>query len=299
MSENKYADELVRICATSYELFVLGHGRGNMKMPKSEVMLSEAIKTIDEFCEEVKKEWEGIDWELVEFDVYACKDGFHLLSCVGGKIMADHRMEERPKSPKMVYLRLMDGGENPPRAMGSAKKVYAEWAEREMEKHLAAVVNEIDWYRKWNRWENLSPKNLFFDVCGDSKGLDYRYSYKDGQRYQRTFSEKEEEKKKELRENMKKVLVKVWIDSPKSLILHDEFETPAYTVDYYMIQIRNSALKAQKEEEEEGRVAKADWVFFETYDAETGKFLKKYKIVGRDIVEEESETYGALPFMRK
>lgn len=199
MSEKKQEDELVRIEASSYELIIEGFRHGRMKMPKSKVKLSEAIKTMDEFCEEVKEKWHGMSWKNVEFKVYACKDDFHLFNYKGGKITEDHRNDERPPCPdntEKVYFRLMDGGKTPPQLAGSDVQAYAVWAERDMDAYLADFVSHMDAYRQWEGWENLSPDNLFFDVFGDFEGTDYRYSYKDGQTYGRTFTKEEKKSRK-------------------------------------------------------------------------------------------------------
>lgn len=192
MSGMRFEDELVKIKATSYELYLLGFPHGNMKMSKSEVMLSEAIKTMDEFCEEVKEKWDELDWESVEFDVYGCRDDFHLFSYRGGEVVEDHRQEERPKSPEKVYFYMMNGEKTPPKRSSMAIKVYAEWAEREMDKYLKFCTEDIHRYYKKKSKEEVNPEKVFFDVYGDEEGLDYRYSYKNGKTYVRRFSMAEE-----------------------------------------------------------------------------------------------------------
>lgn len=106
MSKEKKEDELVRIEASSYELIIEGFGHGRMKMPKSQVRLSEAIRTMDAFCEDVKEKWDGLDWKHVEFEVYACKDDFHLFSYKGGQIIEDHRKDERPPCPENIWRKI-------------------------------------------------------------------------------------------------------------------------------------------------------------------------------------------------
>lgn len=303
MREKEFEDELVRIRATSYQLFLLGFPHGNMKMPKDEVMLSEAMKTMDAFCEEVKEKWDELDWESVEFDVYGCRDDFHLFSYRGGEVVEDHRQEERPKNPEKVFCYMMDERETPPRKMSSPIKAYAEWAEREMDKYLKFCTEDIHRYCKKKSEDEVNPELVFFDVYGDEEGLDYRYSYKNGKTYVRRFSMAEEKKRKELLEQNRKTIVKVWRAYPEGSELQHEYEVPACTMDMLLVKNRRMIYMEQKVAEAEGKALNPDDFFFEVFDKETGAFLKKYRIVGYDIVEEKGEneikTYDSLAFMKK
>jgi len=190
LTEVAKEDEMVRIRAESFELICMGFQHGNLEMPNYVVPLSKAIERMEEFCREVTEQWK-MDGRMVYFRVYACKDDFHLFSYMDGEISDDHRKEERPQSPEKVSVQLMNGGDNPPKRIGGEKRVYAEWAEREMEAMLAEVIGEIEEYRKVAGWENLSPENFFFDVYGTGTEWGYRYSYKNGKTYRRPLNEKE------------------------------------------------------------------------------------------------------------
>lgn len=286
MRKKGFEDELVRIRATSYQLFLLGFPHGNMKMPRDKVMLSEVFKTMDAFCEEVKEKWEELDWESVEFDVYGCRDDFHLFSYRGGEVVEDHRQEERPKSPEKVFFYMMDERENPPRKMSVPIKAYGEWAEREMDKYLKFCTEDIHRYYKKKSENEVNPELVFFDVYGDEEGLDYRYSYKNGKTYVRRFSMEEEKKRKERLEQNRKTIVKEFRAYPEGPELQHEYEVPAFTVDMLLVKLRRAIFMEQKVAEAEGKAFNPDDFFFEVCDKETGALLKKYRVAGYDIAEE-------------
>ena len=200
LSGEQAEDELVRIEAESIELMILvSSWSGGLKMPKDVVPLSEAIKTMDEFSKEVSEHWD-LDGRKVYYRVYACKDDFHLFDYMDGEVCSDHRKDERPGSPEKVYFRLMDGGTTPPQLVCTDAMEYAEWAERKLEERWAYVTERSDPYHRWERpgnWVDIPPEDLFFDVYGDKEGMDYKYSYKNGQTYLRPFGEEGEERKKE------------------------------------------------------------------------------------------------------
>ncbi len=292
-------DELVRIEASSYELIIEGARHGRMKMPKSKVKHSEAIKTMDEFCEEVKEKWHGMNWKSVLFEVYACKDDFHLFSYKGGKITEDHRNEERPPCPEnteRVYFRLMDGGKPIPQLAGSDVQAYAEWAERDMQAYLAEFIKHMDAYRQWEGWENLCPENLFFDVFGDFEGTDYRYSYKDGQMYLRTFTKEEKKQQEKLRE----LEVSVWNYSQDPPELCMQYYADGMMVDVCIARYREWEREKQKEAEAVGKTYEPKRLIFRAYKEKGVQTLKKiYNLVGDEIVENKVVSYDALPFMKK
>lgn len=285
MYEKMQEDELVRIEASSHELIIEGFRHGRMKMPKSKVMLSEAIKTMDEFCEEVKEKWDGLDWKHVEFEVHACKDDFHLLSYKGGIITEDHRNDERPPCPEnteRVYFRLMDGGKTPPRLAGSDIKAYAVWAKGDMDAYLADFVSYMDAYHQWEGWENLRPGNLFFDVFGDFEGTDYRYSYKGGQVYHRTFTKKE----KELQESLRELEVDVWCYEQNSRELWNQYYADGMMVDVCIAQYREQERRKLKEAVAAGKTYTPKRLIFSAYKEGCGWVLKKrYNLVGDEIGE--------------
>lgn len=285
MSKEKMKDELVRIEASSYELIIEGFRHGKMKMPKSKVMLSEAVKTMDEFCEEVKKKWDGMDWRHVEFEVYAKKDDYHLFSYKGGKITEDHRQEERPPCPEnteRVYFRLMDGGKTPPRLAGSDVKAYAVWAERDMDAYYKEFIEYIDAYRQWEGWENLCSEKLFFDVFSDFEGTKYRYSYKDGQTYRRTFTKEEEKLQKSLRE----VEMDVWSYEQDPPELCAQYYADGMMVDVCIAQRRERERRKLKEALAAGKTYTPKRLIFSVYKEGSGWTLKKrYNLVGDEIAE--------------
>jgi len=289
MSKESFEDEFVRIEASSYELILDGFRHGRMQMPKSEVRLSEAIKTMDEFCEEVKEKWDGLDWKHVEFEVYAKKDDFHLLSYKGGKITADHRKAERPPCPEnteRIYFRLMDGGKTPPRLAGSDVKAYAVWAERDMDAYFAEFTAHLDAYRQWDGWEHLRTENLYFDVFGDFEGTDYRYSYKDGKTYLRTFSEEE----KKLQESLRELELSVWSYEKESPELYREYYADGMMVDVCIARYREREREKQKEAEAAGRSYRLERLFFKVYREGEWRAFKIYNLVGDEIWERETAT---------
>ncbi len=287
MNEKQFEDELVRIKAASAELICMGFQHGNLEMPNHVVPLSEAKKRMDEFAAEVTERWD-LDGEMVYFNVYACKDGFHLFSYMAGKVSDDHRNDERPKSPDRVHFRLMDGGKTPPVEVRYVdKSVYAEWAEREMDKYLEEFFEMRRELRKFrDELKEINPEELYFDVYNEKYGDWYLYSYKNGQKFERMLTKEEQEKKKEWQERLKKVLLKVMINNQNPPQLYAEYETNAEVAELYIHRYRNDA---KDEKMEEGwKQYFPERMFFETYDAETGAFLKRYWIVGDELVVEEN-----------
>lgn len=287
LNKEQPEDELVRIRAESLDLICLGFQHGNLEMPDHVVALSKAIERMDAFCKEVTEGWyKEMQGEHVLFHVYACKDGFHLFDYMNGEISEDHRKDERPKSPDRVHFRLMDGGKIPPVVVRDVdKSVYAEWAEREMDKYLEDFVEEHQRIKQ-RGWESeeINRENLYFDVYNGKYGDWYLYSYQNGQKFERTLTKEEQEKKKEWQERLRKVVLKVMIHNQNPPQLYAVYETNVETAKMYMHLYRNDAKDEKKEE---------DWkqyfperIFFETYDAETGAFLKRYRIVEDKLVEE-------------
>jgi hypothetical protein len=113
----------------------------------------------------------------------------------------------------------------------------------------------------------------------------------------------EEKKRKERLEQYRKTIVKVWRSYPEGPQLQHEHEVPAFTVDMLLVKIRRMIYMEQKVAEAEGKEFNPDDFFFEVFDKETGAFLKKYRVVGYDVVEEKGEneikTYDSLAFMKK
>ena len=202
-----------------------------------------------------------------------------------------------------LYFYMMNGEKTPPKRSSMAIKVYAEWAEREMDKYLKFCTEDIHRYCEVRSKEEVNPEKVFFDVYGDEEGLDYRYSYKNGETYVRRFPIAEEKKRKELLEQYRKTIVKVWRSYPEGPQLQHEHEVPAFTVDMLLVKIRRMIYMEQKVAEAEGKALNSDDFFFEVCDKETGAFLKKYRIAGYDVVEEKGEneikTYDSLAFMKK
>lgn len=299
MSKKQDEDELVRIEASSYELILDGFRHGRMNMPKSQVMLGEAIKTMDAFCEEVKEKWDGLNWKHVEFEVYACKDDFHLFSYKGGKITEDHRKDERPPCPdntEKVYFRLMDGGKPLPQLAGSDVKAYAVWAERDMDAYLADFVSHMDAYRQWEGWENLCSENLFFDVYGDFEGTNYRYSYKGGQTYRRTFTKEEKKKQKSFRG----LEMDVWDYNRDKPELCMQYYADGMQVDVCIAQHREWERIKHKEAAEAGKSYTPKHLFFKVHKEESfWKTERIYNLVGDEVAEVRSATYDSLPFRKK
>lgn len=295
MSKENKEDELVRIEASSYELILEGFRHGRMKMPKSRVMLSEAIGTMDAFCEEVKEKWDGLNWKHVEFEVYACKDDFHLFSYKGGKITEDHRKDERPSCPdntEKVYFRLMDGGKSLPQLAGSDVQAYAVWAERDMDAYLADFVSHIDAYRQWEGWENLCSENLFFDVYGDFEGTKYRYSYKDGRTYRRTFTKEEKKRQKSFR-NLE---LDVWDYSQDPPELGRQYYADGMQVDVCIAQHRERERRKHREAVADGKSYTPKCLFFKVYKEERFWEAERiYNLVGDEVAYEtvyERKTAG-------
>ena len=290
MGEKKFEDELVRIEAGSYELILEGARHGRMKMPKDEVMLSEAIKTMDEFCEEVKKKWDGMDWRHVEFEVYAKKDDYHLFSYKGGKITEDHRQEERPPCPEnteKVYFRLMNGGKPIPQLVGTNKRAYAEWAKGDMDGYLSDFTEYIEAYRQWEGWENLCAENLFFDVYGDSEGRSYRYSYKNGETYRRTFTKEEKKQQKSFR-NLE---LDVWDYSQDPPELCMQYYADGMIVDVCIGQYRERERIKHREAIVAGKEYQPKRLIFKTSEAGRFGVFKRYNLVGDEIVAKKRNTY--------
>ena len=199
LSETDGKDELVRIRAESMELICLGFQHGNLEMPDNVVPLSKALQRMDEFSKDVTEHWD-LDGQMVHFNVYACKDGFHLLSYMNGKIWEDHRNDERPKNPDKVYFVMRDGGGEKPCTVSSMQEAYAEFAIRDMEKVFESF--DIDKTRRsWNN-ANLQRENIYFDVYkhGPLWEHGYLYSYKDGKKYIRPLTEKEQEEERKWKE---------------------------------------------------------------------------------------------------
>ncbi len=298
LSKEQPEDELVRIEAESTELITMGYLRGELDMPNNVVRLSEAIKRMDEFSREVTDHWTDLDGERVYYRVYACKDDFHLFDYMKGEVCSDHRKEERPKSPEKVYFRLMDGGVTPPKCVCTDEMEYAEWAERKLAERWTYVMERKDDYQRWDRelkkWVNIPPENLFFDIYGDEYGGEYKYSYKDGQIFLRPFWEEGEGTEKK-----KRVIIKRWLHRPDAPELQEKYEVDAVVVDSFLRKIRRGIYMEQLVAEAEGKKLYPEQIFFETYDGESGAFLKKYRIVGYKIVEDRGGSYESLPFMKK
>jgi len=301
LSEGQPEDELVRIEAESTELITMGYLRGELDMPDNVVPLSKAIQRMDEFSREVTDHWSGLDGSRVFYWVYACKDDFYLFSYRDGEICSDHRQDTRPKSPEKVYFRLMNGGMTPPECVCTDAMEYAEWAERKLAERWAYVMENSDAYRRWDdalkKWVNIPPENLFFDIYGDEYGGEYKYSYKNGQTFLRPFWEEGEGTEKK-----KRVIIKRWLHRPDAPELQDEYEVDAAVVDGFLRKLERGIYMEQLVAKAEGKELNPEQIFFETYDGESGAFLKKYRIVGYEIYEMEedgAESYGSLPFMKK
>lgn len=298
MEEKVIKDEPVRIEASCYELILEGFRHGRMKMPKEEVMLSEAIETMDAFCEDVKKKWDGLNWEHVEFEVYAKKDDYHLFSYKGGKITEDHRQEERPPCPEnteKVYFRLMDGGKPIPQLAGTNKEAYAEWAKEDMDAYFSDFTEHIEAYRQWEGWENLRAENLFFDVFGDADGKIYRYSYKNGETYRRTFTKEEKKQWKKLRE----LELDVWDYSQDPPELCMQYYADEMIVDVCIGQYRERERIKHKKAVAEGKTYSPKRLIFKTSKDGSFEILKRYNLVGDEIVVTKTKTYESLPFMKQ
>ena len=292
LNKEQPEDELVRIRAESLDLICLGFQHGNLEMPDHVVPLSKAIERMDAFCKEVTEGWyKEMQGENVLFHVYACKDGFHLFDYMNGEISEDHRKDERPKSPDRVHFRLMDGGKTPPVVVRYVDKpVYAEWAEREMDKYMDEYMEYfVEKHQRIRQkgWEpeEINQENLYFDVYNGEYGDWYLYSYQNGQKFERTLTKEEQEEKKEWQERLKKVVLKVMIHNQNPPQLYAEYDTNVELAELYIHRYRNDAKDEKKEE---------DWkqyfperIFFETYDAETGAFLKRYRIVGDKLESSE------------
>lgn len=190
MSEKQFEDELVRIEAESEEALRKGFKNGKLKVPKQVVLLSKAKKVMDEFVEEMT-EYGGYDGKSIVFDVYACRDDVLLFSYRDGDVFNDHRNDERPKSLDKVRFCLMDGGTTPPGAVkGEEKTVYAEWAEREMDKYLNLFFLKREVLQNLGHASiEINPETLYFDVYDAKEGDRYLYSYKNGQKFKRPVNE--------------------------------------------------------------------------------------------------------------
>ena len=80
---------------------------------------------------------------------------------------------------------------------------------------------------------------------------------------------------------------------------HDEHNVEADMVMLYMIRYAEAAEKKQKEAELQGKVFNPELIYFETYDAETGAYLKTYKISEGKITEVVPKSWDSLPFMKR
>jgi len=191
--------------AECMELLTMGmHSR--FEIDDNAMPLSEAIKRMDEFSQKVTEQWSGIDGSRIWYDVYACKDDFHLFSYCEGEIYSDHRNDERPKKPE---------------------------------------------------------KN------------------KNGQTDQRPLTEKREEEEK------KKVIIKRWLERPDASELQEEYEVEADEVSVYSFFRKQSRMLFFEKliAEAEGKEFDSELIFFETYDAESGAFLKKYRMYRHEFEE--------------
>ena len=298
LNEVDSKDEMVRIHAESYELICMGFMHGNLEMPDNVVPLSKALQRIEEFAKEVTERWE-LDGRMLHFNVRACKDDFLLFSYLDGKIWEDYREEERPKNPEKVYFVMRDGGGEEPRTVSETKEAYAEFAIRDMEKMFVSF--DIEKTRRSWKNPNLQRENIYFDVYkyGPRWEYGYLYSYKAGKKFIRPLTKKEQEVEREWQERCKKVLLKVMIDGQNSPKQHAEHEVEADMVMLYMIRYAEVAEKKQKEAEQQGKVFDPELIYFETYDAETGAYLKTYKISEGKITEVVPKSWDSLSFMKK
>lgn len=302
LNEGQQEDELVKIIATDWELIVAGANTDRVKMPKDVVPLSQAIDTIEEFL--AYAEPFGWNRRSMEFYVHACKDDFLLFTYDKNGIAEDHRKEERPKNPEKVYFIMRDGGGEKPRTVSRAQETYAEFAVRDMEKMLGTF--DIDKTRRQWRDENLQKENIYFDVYKNFYVVahNYMYSYKDGKKYIRPLTEKEEKTERSFDRYMQ-VRLKMLrgnVNPPRVLM---EYEIQENRVEYYMNRFLNEAKEIEEEAKEQGEeqelVFVAEDVFFETYDRKTGALLKRHRIVDGKIVEDTPTPSGwdSLPFMKK
>lgn len=190
MSEKQFEDELVRIEAESAEALRKGFKNGKLKVPNQVVLLSKAKKVMDEFVAEMT-EYGGYDGKSIVFDVYACRDDVLLFSYMNGEVFNDHRNDERPKSLDKVRFCLIDGGKTPPGAVrGEEKTVYAEWAEREMDKYLSLFFLRRQVLQNSGHTSiEINPETIYFDVYDGKEGDRYLYSYKNGQKFKRPVNE--------------------------------------------------------------------------------------------------------------
>ncbi len=193
MFEKQFEDELVRIEAESEEALRKGFKNGKLKVPNYVTLLSRAKKVMDEFVAEMT-EYGGYDGKKICFDVYACRDDVLLFCYMNGEVFNDHRNDERPKSLEKVHFHLMHGGKTPPvEVRGEEKTVYAEWAEREMNKYLSLFFLKCELVRRSGyEPEELKPDDLFFDVYDGKSSDRYLYSYKNGEKFTRPLATKKQ-----------------------------------------------------------------------------------------------------------
>ena len=217
--------------------------------------------------------------------------------------MKPYLNEGQPKSPEKAYFEMKAVTAEGFVRLGCTIETYEEFAVRDMEKLLA--IFDIEEERKQKGLENLQWEDIYFDVYKNFYVVahNYMYSYKDGKKYIRPLTEKEEKTERSFDRYMQ-VRLKILrgnVNPPRVLL---EYEIQADRVEYYMNRFLDEAKEIEEEAKELGQeqelVFVAEDAFFETYDRKTGALLKTHRIVDGKIVEDTSMPTGweSLAFMK-
>lgn len=258
------------------------------QLPRTVVPLSEAIPLMDAYldhCTDLDKE---SDKEQIFFDVYSCRDDFHLFSYNCSGIIWQHCKENRPKNREQVWYVGVSEGEEPQKVL-FGDRVYAEWADREMERDLAEFRKDKRSQKVFGvTQENLKWKNFRFDVYQDENRGRYLYSYKDGKRYIRPLTEEEVKRKEWCEDNCKPVLLKMMNGDCNPPKVHAEYiineKRAALSICLHMEEVK----RAKEKEVAFGTEFYPEKIFFETCDIETEEHRRTYRIAG-DRIEEVDE----------
>ena len=195
--------------------------------------------------------------------------------------------DRQKRGQEMVYLEMKVATAEGNVRICRTIKTYEEDVVRNMEELLAKW--DIEENRKG--LEDLRKEAIFFDVYRNfyAVAFNYMYSYKDGKKYIRSLTEKEEKREKTFKRHMQ-VRLKIVCEKmnlPRELM---EYRIPADQVEYYMNHLLNEVKEIEEEAKEQGKEQElaftAEDISFEIYDMKSGELLKIHRIADGKIVEE-------------
>ena len=195
--------------------------------------------------------------------------------------------DRQKRGQEKVYLEMKVATAEGNVRLCSTIKTYEEDVVRAMEELLAKW--DIEENRKG--LEDLRKEDIFFDVYRNfyAVAFNYMYSYKNGKKYTRPLTEKEEKREKTFERYMQ-VRLKIVCENmnlPRELM---EYRISADQVEYYMNRLLNEVKEIEEEAKEQGKEQElaftAEDIIFEIYDMKSGELMKIHRIADGKIVEE-------------